>query len=403
MSREGWSFSVIQEGGCKPSAYVTEENIRIIHASSEYSASIVNRRVEIKNGAEHIDVKIRCYAESDGAEYKFLPVFVQYDKEGNQLCGEYFAIEGEYAGLKLELQKTSEYAVIEIVFLSFGKSELNVAEPEVSFPKVDTQRIVRVATAYFERKYCTDCGENLKEIVSIIKRAANDKEKPDIICFTETAYDRGTIGTADSKWIPVDSLPVDTVCEAAKESGINVVFGIHEVEGEKKYNTALVISDRGEIIGKYRKVQLTYNEIKGGCIPGKELPVFSLPFGKIGIMICWDQWFPDVCFNLKQRGAEIIFVPTAGDPRNIYCSRAYENGVYIVVSGCKDDTPGASCIIDQYGEIIAEVEDIEKGYTTTTLNLDEHKYQKYLCFEYGSGVNMYSAEKRTVFNKEEKQ
>ena len=66
-----------------------------------------------------------------------------------------------------------------------------------------------------------------------------------------------------------------------------------EREGTAIYNTAVLIDRDGLLVGKYRKVNLPYDEFEDGITPGSDYPVFQTDFGKVGMMICWDSQFPD--------------------------------------------------------------------------------------------------------------
>ncbi len=86
-----------------------------------------------------------------------------------------------------------------------------------------------------------------------------------------------------------------------------------EKEGSLIYNTGVLMDRGGNIAGKYRKVQLPLAEAEFGVTPGCEFPVFDTDFGKIGILICFDHFFPEPARILSYNGAEIIFVPTIGN------------------------------------------------------------------------------------------
>lgn len=400
MKFNNWRSDIIVPGESEIS-FLTGDELRIDIKGTSYSCARITARLSEVKEYPVYDIRADFNIESDGKEYKFIPVIIQFDKDGNQLCGDYFEINGCIHN-SVRIDEKTEYIESEFLFYSFGNASLNIKNISITPKKEKPRRKVNVATAYFPRPYTSDHEDVMKMVERILDNAAKDENKPDIICFTETTYDRGTVNTEETRWISMDSEPVKRICRKAQETGMYIIFGIHELDGERKYNTSFIVSDKGEIVGKYRKTHLTYVEVEGGINPGEELPVFELPFGKIGIMICWDQWFPGVASALFKKGAEIVFVPTAGNPVPVYCSRAYENGGYLVVSGCHDNLPSASCIVSQLGEIIAEVESVEKGYAVATIDLDEHKYIKWLSFKNGYGANLYPVDlRRDLIIKEE--
>ena len=388
-----WNNCIIGKCDASPTFLKETELLGIKLNDTYYSAGKWMLKIKRDNDYPSIDARFK-YEVNSGKESKFICALIQYDKDGNEIRGDYLSKSDTFVSISLELSPNTDYIVFEFMFYSFGCGELKVYEGNISFKKCKPHRIINVATTCFKRKFTCDCNDNLEEILKILDDASKDNLKPDIIVFTETAYDRGIVNCEDYKWISENSEPVKKICKKAKETNMYVIFGIHEYEDGRKYNTDLLISPDGKIIGKYRKTHLTYKELLNGIVPGDELKVFDLPFGKIGILICWDQWFPDAARVLTDKGAEIIFVSTAGDPECIYRARAYENGVHLVVSGTTNDDNMRSFIIDQMGNTISKVPDGKNGYTVSQIDLDEHKYLRYLAFENGYGNNLYKEDRR---------
>ena len=87
----------------------------------------------------------------------------------------------------------------------------------------------------------------------------------------------------------------------------------YEYSGGKVYNSSYILDRNGTEVGRYRKVHLTRTEQERGITGGDGFPVFDLDFGKVGIMICWDNYFPESARCLGNRGAELILYPLYGD------------------------------------------------------------------------------------------
>lgn len=100
---------------------------------------------------------------------------------------------------------------------------------------------------------------------------------------------------------------VRTWAESARGLDLLVVGGVLEVEGDDVYNTAVVVGPDG-LLGRYRKTHFWDRE-KLIYEPGRELPVFETPLGAIGLLVCYDAWFPEAIRTLAMRGAEILCVP----------------------------------------------------------------------------------------------
>lgn len=376
-----------------PAEFRKENNKLIIRNKDPYYSAAFYCTVitDIKEETEY-SFSLECIKSSNS---RIIPAVIQYNNKGEQMAGDYLINkeENKYENIIKTLKNTTEIH-IELMHISFGEAEAVFSIPEICELDKREPRKVTVATAFLRRSWETDCHKNLEEILRIIDNAAKDDIKPDIICFTETAYDRGISCSFSERFISPSADEIDKIRKKAKEHKMYVIFGIHELDEEgRRYNTVLLISDLGEIIGRYRKTHLCYGELKGGIIPGNELPVFELPFGKIGLLICWDQWFPEASRELVAKGAEILFFATAGNPVPITCARAKENGVYVVASGAMDK-PEVSFIVNPNGIIISSLTDETAGYVSKTIDLNNKEYVRYLSFERGIGANLYRGDRR---------
>jgi predicted amidohydrolase len=111
---------------------------------------------------------------------------------------------------------------------------------------------------------------------------------------------------------------------------------LYERAGHLVYNVAVLIGPGGSLVGKYRKVTLPTNEVESGVCPGHEYPVFDTRFGKLGMMVCYDGFFPEVARELTNHGAEVIAWPVWGCNPDLAKARAAENHVYVVSSTYED-------------------------------------------------------------------
>jgi predicted amidohydrolase len=117
-----------------------------------------------------------------------------------------------------------------------------------------------------------------------------------------------------------------------------------------------LVGPDGKLVGKYRKVTLPRSEIEAGIAPGSEYPVFETRFGKVGMMICYDGFFPEVARELSNRGAEVIAWPVWGCNPNLASARACENHVYVVSSTYEDVSRNwmVSAVFDHVGKTAAQ-------------------------------------------------
>jgi len=153
---------------------------------------------------------------------------------------------------------------------------------------------------------------------------------------------------ANAVTIPSDA--TERLCRAAKLAGAYVVMGMNErnveASGGSLYNTLLYIDDQGQIMGKHRKLIPTAGErLVWAQGDGSTLHVYDTPLGKLGGLICWENYMPLARYTMYAWGTQIYVAPT-WDRGNPWLSTlrhiAKEGGVY-VLSCCmvmhKDDIP----------------------------------------------------------------
>jgi len=103
-------------------------------------------------------------------------------------------------------------------------------------------------------------------------------------------------------------------------------------DGDVLYNSAPLFERDGKLVGVYNKNMLFDPELDNGTSPGVGYPVFEADFGKVGIIICYDSWFPEPARLLGYKGAELVLFPNAGYYRELMPARASDNGLAIAVS-----------------------------------------------------------------------
>lgn len=173
-----------------------------------------------------------------------------------------------------------------------------------------------VALAQFAMSESPD--ENLERAVALIRQAA--ARKAQIVALPELFRSPYFCVQEHCPRDYTEALPgtvTRVLCAEAKTLGVAIVAGsVYERSSEgKKFNTSFVINASGELLGTYRKVHIPHdpafyemNYFEPGDLGFK---VFDLGFAKVGVLICYDQWFPEAARSLALAGAEIIFYPTA--------------------------------------------------------------------------------------------
>jgi predicted amidohydrolase len=231
---------------------------------------------------------------------------------------------------------------------------------DVSLSKADppTSRSVRLATIHYQPHGETS-RQCCAEFALLIADAA--KQKANLVVLGETVPSASPnlkspqiVDTAEE--IPGPS--TDYFGSLAKKHQLHIVFSLYEREQHLIYNTAVLLGPEGQIIGKYRKVCLPHGEVEKGVAPGNDYPVFDTTIGKVGMMVCYDGFFPEVARELSNRGAEIIAWPVWGCNPLLAQARACENHVYIISSTFTEPKRAwmISAIFDQTGKPIAKAD-----------------------------------------------
>ena len=177
---------------------------------------------------------------------------------------------------------------------------------------------------------------------------------------------------------PVPGPSTDTLSKLAKELGVVIIASLFERRAPGLYhNTAAVIDADGSYLGKYRKMHIPQDpgfEEKFYFTPGDlGYQTWDTAFGTIGVLICWDQWYPEAARLAALAGAEILFYPTAigwlpeekvelGEAQHtawetVQRGHAVANGCYVAAVnrvGIEADTEfwGQSFVADYYGRIV---------------------------------------------------
>ncbi|PRA24916.1 nitrilase family protein [Pseudomonas poae] len=168
--------------------------------------------------------------------------------------------------------------------------------------------LVRVAVVQFDPQVGTQNRQsNLDTSLSLALQAV--KKGANLIVLPELANTGYLFSNRQEAFQHAESIPDGPSLRAwmdfARDRQVYLVAGLAEREGMQLFDTAVLLGPDG-LIGKYRKAHL-WNKEKLWFSPGNlGFPVFETPIGRIGLLICWDIWFPEVPRILTQQGADII-------------------------------------------------------------------------------------------------
>lgn len=228
-------------------------------------------------------------------------------------------------------------------------SDVSLAEVAPPAP-----RKVRIATVHYAPHGGKTGMDSCRQFDSLIAEAA--KQRADLVVLPETITATGNGLSYAQAAEPIPGPATEYFSSLARKHGLHLVVGLVERDRHLVFNTGVLIGPDGKIIGKYRKTTLPRTEIEAGITPGTEYPVFDTKLGKIGIMICYDGFFPEPARQLSIRGAEIIAFPVAGCNPLLAAARACENHVFLASSTYTGTNSNwmISAIYDREGGVLAQ-------------------------------------------------
>lgn len=244
---------------------------------------------------------------------------------------------------------------------------------------------IRIALAQINSKR-QNKKENLQKIEEFTKKARN--QAADLIVFPElslTGYVMRDQVYEQAETIPGPSSR--TIERISRKNEIAIVFGMPELSKKAKatiFNTAVFVGTRG-LIGKYRKMYLPTHSVfeeKRYFRPGHQTVSLNTALGNIGLCICYDLFFPEVCRLTRLRGAQLIVVISASPAvrKNYFevltTARALENTAflaYVNMVGVEDGLQfwGGSRLIGPTGELLAIAKYDQEDLVVCDLNYND--------------------------------
>ena len=257
---------------------------------------------------------------------------------------------------------------------------------------------VCVACVQFEPKL-NQYKENIRRMCEMIDRAMTDHPKTQLIVFPElstTGYECGERFREFAEALDDPHAPgLSEIGAAAKKHGVYVAYGMAERAASEEgvlYNSGVLLNSDGKVAGVYRKAQLFDTE-KKWFKPGTEYPVFDTPFGKIGMFICFDAFFPEIARIEALRGADLFVVSTNWEKPYEYdfdmamSARAMDNVTYLAAAnrvGTESTLGffGHSRILDPLGRplVAAEGEREQIVYAELDYKIPRELKQSYYTF-----------------------
>ena len=256
-----------------------------------------------------------------------------------------------------------------------------------------------ISVAGIQTSYGENTDANIKKTADLVREAASKGAQ--VILPSELFQGPYFCVTQEEHWFATahpwrEHPAVIAMAEVAKELGVAIPVSIYEREGPHYYNSLVMLDADGSPLGVYRKSHIPdgpgYQE-KYYFRPGDTgFKVWDTRFGKLGVGICWDQWYPEVARAMALMGAEILLYPTAigsephdssldtRDPwRRVMQGHAVANVIPVAAANRIGLEPGAgggqnfygsSFIADHRGDLVESFERGDEGVLTATFDLD---------------------------------
>lgn len=247
--------------------------------------------------------------------------------------------------------------------------------------------MAKVTLGLLQHACSADPAANFKKTLALTERAA--KQGANIICTQELFRSQYFCQNEDHENFklaePIPGPSTQAFQKIAKKYGVVIVASLFEKRASGLYhNTAVIIDADGSLLGIYRKMHIPDDPLyyeKFYFTPGDTgFRAWNTKFGKIGVLICWDQWYPEGARLTAMQGAEILFYPTAigwhpqkktehgvnqhGAWETIQRSHAVANGCYVAaINRIGVETPiggpgiefwGQSFVAGTSGQILAK-------------------------------------------------
>jgi N-carbamoylputrescine amidase len=260
--------------------------------------------------------------------------------------------------------------------------------------------------AAVQHRWHPDPAEHRRALASAVGLAAEQGAR--LVCLQELTLSRYFAvepGGPEAVGAEPEELPGGPThrfaAELATATGAHVHASLYERADAADglgYNTAIVVSPRGELVARTRKLHIPvtagYHEdryFRPGPAGEEAFPVLGLGEAHFGLPTCWDQWFPEVARAYSLAGADVVVYPTAigSEPdhpefdtqplwQRVIVANGIANGVFMVaVNRIGSEPPltfyGSSFISDPYGRVLAEAPRDEPAVLVADLDLDQRR------------------------------
>ena len=311
-----------------------------VSGGQTYQFSAVRRCTNVENERQCCLVRIlwqnatgQAVTHDEPSTATYLPGAIprsepEYPGDGESTNG-WTTVQGIY-----RVPSKAQKAIVQLHFRWAPNAQVEWSQISLKEIPTPQPRRVRLATVHKVPAEGVTNQEKCALFAPLIAQAA--EQKADLVVLPETLTALKKKWDYEAAAEPIPGPSTRYFGELAKKYNLYIVAGLVERDQHLIYNVAVLIGPDGEVTGKYRKVCLPRGEHDQGVQPGTDFPVFNTRFGKVGMMVCYDGFFPEPARELSKNGAEVIAWPVAGCNPLLAAARACENHVLIVSSTYTD-------------------------------------------------------------------
>ncbi len=255
----------------------------------------------------------------------------------------------------------------------------------VAFPQKEE---VKIAMAQI---FCLD-GDRSGNFVRIENAIMEAKEMgADIVCFPETSLFGWVNPDAHNRAYPVPGPDSDRLCIMAINHNIYICIGLAERDGDKLFDSALLIDNRGNILLKHRKINILEELMSPPYTAGNDIKTVETEFGTIGMLICADSFENEILSRMGDQHPDIVLIPYgwanseeswpghSEELSRTVRNAAKEIGCYVIGTDLVGEIShgpwkglvygGSSVTSDRYGEIIGQCRDRDRDVVLVNIEL----------------------------------
>jgi predicted amidohydrolase len=254
---------------------------------------------------------------------------------------------------------------------------------------------MKTAKAAICQIFCLDSDRrgNFVRIENAIREAKD--AGADIACFPEMAILGWVNPDAHKRAFPIPGEDSDRLCKLARDYDVHICIGLAEKDGQRLYDSAILIDHKGDILLKHRKINLLSELMSPPYTPGRNIDVVETKFGRIGLLICADTHDDKILERMAHLRPDLLLVPygyAAGENEwpghgkkleRAVVSTARKTKAFVIGTNLVGEIThgpwkgriygGQSLAVDRAGRIVSVAKDRDRDIITINVNIDKRK------------------------------